>query len=90
VGVIYGCHVFVPRFKRQGSGHVLNIASLAGLISAPEMAPYNVTKAGVVALSETLFGELAPLGIGGHGGVPVVLRQRHRQHPAASAARTRA
>jgi NAD(P)-dependent dehydrogenase (short-subunit alcohol dehydrogenase family) len=63
-GVIYGCHAFVPRFKRQGSGHVLNIASVAGLISAPEMAPYNVTKAGVVALSETLFGELAPFGIG--------------------------
>jgi NAD(P)-dependent dehydrogenase (short-subunit alcohol dehydrogenase family) len=63
-GVIYGCHAFVPRFKRQGSGHVLNIASVAGLVSAPEMAPYNVTKAGVVSLSETLFGELAPLGIG--------------------------
>lgn len=63
-GVIYGCHAFVPRFKRQGSGHVLNIASAAGLLSAPDMAPYNVTKAGVVSLSETLYGELAPRGIG--------------------------
>jgi NAD(P)-dependent dehydrogenase (short-subunit alcohol dehydrogenase family) len=63
-GVIHGCHAFVPRFRRQRSGHVLNIASLAGLISAPNMAPYNVSKAGVVALSETLFGELAESGVG--------------------------
>jgi NAD(P)-dependent dehydrogenase (short-subunit alcohol dehydrogenase family) len=63
-GVIYGCHVFAPRFKAQGSGHVLNVASAAGLLSAPEMGPYNVTKAAVVALSETLSGELRPLGIG--------------------------
>lgn len=63
-GVIYGCHVFAPRFKAQKSGHILNVASAAGLLCAPEMAPYNVTKAGVVALSETLAGELAPDGIG--------------------------
>lgn len=63
-GVIYGCHTFVPRFRAQGSGHVLNVASTAGLIAAPEMGPYNVTKAAVVALSETLSGELRELGIG--------------------------
>ncbi len=63
-GVIYGCHVFGPRFKRQRSGHILNIASAAGLLCAPDMAPYNVTKAGVVAMSETLCGELAPFSVG--------------------------
>ncbi len=63
-GVIYGCHAFTPRFKAQGHGHILNVASAAGLLSAPEMAPYNVTKAAVVALSETLFGELSSFGIG--------------------------
>ncbi|WP_394822446.1 SDR family NAD(P)-dependent oxidoreductase [Pendulispora albinea] len=63
-GVVYGCHYFVPRMKEQGSGHIINIASAAGLLSAPEMGPYNVTKAGVVALSETLYPELAPFGIG--------------------------
>jgi NAD(P)-dependent dehydrogenase (short-subunit alcohol dehydrogenase family) len=63
-GVIYGCHAFVPRFKKQGSGHVLNVASAAGLLSAKGMAPYCVTKSGVVALSESLFLELAPRGIG--------------------------
>jgi NAD(P)-dependent dehydrogenase (short-subunit alcohol dehydrogenase family) len=58
-GVIYGCHAFVPRFKEQGSGAILNVASAAGLLSGPMLGPYNVTKAGVVALSETLRGELA-------------------------------
>jgi NAD(P)-dependent dehydrogenase (short-subunit alcohol dehydrogenase family) len=63
-GVIYGCHVFVPRFKQQGRGHVINVASAAGLLSAGEMGPYNVTKAGVVALSETLASELRTHGVG--------------------------
>ena len=63
-GVIHGCHVFVPRMRKQGSGHVLNVASAAGLICGPRMAPYNVAKAGVVALSETLAAELAGHGVG--------------------------
>ncbi len=63
-GPVYGCHAFVPAFKRQGGGHILNIASAAGLLAAPEMAPYNATKAAVVALSETLHAELAPFGVG--------------------------
>jgi len=57
-GVIYGCHVFVPFLRSQGHGHVLNVASAAGLLSAPRMGAYNVAKAGVVALSETLHAEL--------------------------------
>jgi NAD(P)-dependent dehydrogenase (short-subunit alcohol dehydrogenase family) len=63
-GVIYGCHSFVPKLRKQGSGHVLNVASAAGLLSGPQMAPYNVTKAGVVALSETLRADLAKDHIG--------------------------
>jgi NAD(P)-dependent dehydrogenase (short-subunit alcohol dehydrogenase family) len=63
-GVIHGCHTFVPRFRKQASGHVLNVASAAGLLSPPGMAPYNVTKAGVVAISETLRAELADTTIG--------------------------
>lgn len=62
-GVIYGTLAFLPQFRAQGSGHYVNIASAAGLICAPRMAPYNVAKAGVVALSETLSAELAPEGI---------------------------
>ncbi|HVY48567.1 MAG TPA: SDR family NAD(P)-dependent oxidoreductase [Minicystis sp.] len=63
-GVVYGCHVFVPRLKKQGRGHVINVASAAGFVSGPRMGPYNVSKAGVIALSETLAGELAGTGVG--------------------------
>ena len=63
-GVIHGCHVFAPRLRRQKSGHILNVASLAGLVHLPPLAPYNVAKAGVVALSETLRFELARDGVG--------------------------
>lgn len=59
LGVIYGCHAFVPRLRAQGHGHILNVASAAAFVSAPTMAAYNVAKAGVVALSETLAAELA-------------------------------
>ena len=53
-----------PRCSRQQrSGHIVNVASLAGLVHGPGMASYNATKAGVVALSETLSFELAPWGI---------------------------
>jgi NAD(P)-dependent dehydrogenase (short-subunit alcohol dehydrogenase family) len=63
-GVIHGCHVFVPRLRAQGHGHLLNVASAAGLVSFPYMGAYNVTKAGVVALSETLAAELHGSGVG--------------------------
>jgi NAD(P)-dependent dehydrogenase (short-subunit alcohol dehydrogenase family) len=63
-GAIHGCNVFVPRFRRQKRGHILNVASAAGLLCAPQMGAYNVTKAGVIALSETLYSELISEGIG--------------------------
>jgi NAD(P)-dependent dehydrogenase (short-subunit alcohol dehydrogenase family) len=58
-GVIHGVRAFVPRLVEQGEGHVVNTASMAGLTSAPMMGPYNVSKHGVVTLSETLAAELA-------------------------------
>lgn len=62
-GVINGIRSFVPLLLSQGRvAHVINTASLAGLVSSPLMAPYNVTKQAVVALSETLHYELAMLG----------------------------
>lgn len=63
-GVIHGCHTFVPRLRAQGHGHVLNVASAAGLVHAPEMAAYCAAKAGVVALSESLAAELIGSGVG--------------------------
>jgi NAD(P)-dependent dehydrogenase (short-subunit alcohol dehydrogenase family) len=58
MGTINGCHLFVPSMKRQRSGHILNIASAAAFVSAPMMSPYNISKAGVVSLSESLRSEL--------------------------------
>lgn len=58
-GVIHGVGAFVPHFVRQGSGHVVNTASAAGLGVIPGLAPYDVAKHGVVALSEVLRAELA-------------------------------
>ena len=63
-GPIHGCHVFSPRLKRQGFGHVINVASAAGLLSPPMLGPYNATKAAVIALSETLSAELRASGVG--------------------------
>jgi len=58
MGVVYGCHLFIPTFKKQQSGHIINIASVAGVSCAPQMGAYNMTKAAVIAISETLYGEL--------------------------------
>lgn len=63
LGVARGCHTFTPLLKEQRSGHLVNVASLAGLVHGPGMASYNATKAGVVAISETLQFELSPWGI---------------------------
>ena len=63
LGVARGCHTVTPLLKEQRSGHIVNVASLAGLVHGPGMASYNATKAGVVALSETLGYELAPWSI---------------------------
>jgi NAD(P)-dependent dehydrogenase (short-subunit alcohol dehydrogenase family) len=66
-GVIHGVRAFVPRLVAQGEGHVVNTASVAGLISPPGMGIYNVTKHAVVALSETLYQDLrmqsSPVGV---------------------------
>jgi NAD(P)-dependent dehydrogenase (short-subunit alcohol dehydrogenase family) len=58
MGVVRGCIEFGGLFKKQGFGHIVNVASMAGLIHSPEMDSYNVAKAGVVALSDTLKSEL--------------------------------
>ncbi|MFI7585686.1 SDR family oxidoreductase [Spongisporangium articulatum] len=62
--VVRGCRTFIPLFKAQGSGYIVNTASLAGIAQLPAMASYNTTKAAVIALSQTLRYELKPYGIG--------------------------
>ncbi len=62
-GVIHGVRVFTPILLAQGvEGHIVNTASMAGMIAGPGMSTYNVSKFGVVALSETLHQELLLLG----------------------------
>jgi NAD(P)-dependent dehydrogenase (short-subunit alcohol dehydrogenase family) len=59
-GVIHGVRVFTPILLRQDDeGHIVNTASVAGLIAPPGMGMYNVSKHAVVALSETLHHDLA-------------------------------
>ncbi len=58
-GVIHGVRVFVPIMRAQDTeAHIVNTASLAGLVSVPWMGIYNVTKHAIVTLSETLHHEL--------------------------------
>ncbi|MDJ0392460.1 SDR family NAD(P)-dependent oxidoreductase [Rhodococcus sp. G-MC3] len=62
-GVIHGCEAFVPLLRAAGRGGVINVASAAGFAAAPTMGPYNVGKAGVMSLSETLAAELSGTGV---------------------------
>jgi NAD(P)-dependent dehydrogenase (short-subunit alcohol dehydrogenase family) len=64
-GVVYGTETFVPLIKSHGEGgHIVNTASMAGMISPPGLEPYCATKFAVVAMSEGWFQQLAPMGIG--------------------------
>ncbi len=57
-GVIHGVRVFTKHLIAQGEGHIINTASVAGLMSAAGTGPYTVSKHAVIALSETLYAEL--------------------------------
>jgi NAD(P)-dependent dehydrogenase (short-subunit alcohol dehydrogenase family) len=64
-GVIYGVETFVPLIQSHGEGgHIVNTASMAGLLSGAGMEPYSATKYAVVAMSEGWAQQLAPMGIG--------------------------
>jgi NAD(P)-dependent dehydrogenase (short-subunit alcohol dehydrogenase family) len=62
-GPIHGCHVFAPILREAGYGGIINVASAAAFGAAPGMAAYNVSKAGVLSLSETLAAELSGTGV---------------------------
>lgn len=64
-GVVYGLDAFLPRMRRQsGEKHIVNTASLGGLIPLEGHSPYSSSKAAVIGLSESIAGELAPHGFG--------------------------
>src|SRR5256885_8715504 len=72
-GAIHGCLAFVPRMIAQGTAaHVVNTASMAGLVTPPLSGAYSATKHAVVALSEALVQDLAlrRAPIGGSGLCP--------------------
>ncbi|WP_280250575.1 SDR family NAD(P)-dependent oxidoreductase [Nocardia abscessus] len=62
-GVVHGCEVFAPGLRAAGHGGIINVASAAGFAAAPSMAAYNVSKAGVLSLSETMAAELSGSGV---------------------------
>jgi NAD(P)-dependent dehydrogenase (short-subunit alcohol dehydrogenase family) len=61
-GVIHGVRVFCPHLVEQDEGHIVNTASMAGLINVSGLGAYNVTKGAVVSLSETLYADLEAVG----------------------------
>lgn len=93
-GVIHGVRIFTPLMlenaKREPGyqGHIVNTASMAGLLNAPTMGVYNVSKHAVVSLSETLYQDLqlteAPIGASVLCPyfVPTGISQSHRNRPA--------
>ena len=85
-GVIHGIEAFVPRMVAKGEpGHIVNTASMAGLIASQGLGVYNTTKYAVVGLSETLHKDLRGYGIGVSVlcpmGVKTAIRQSARNRP---------
>jgi NAD(P)-dependent dehydrogenase (short-subunit alcohol dehydrogenase family) len=91
-GVIHGLRSFAPRLIAQDEGHIVNTASVAGLISPPASAAYNVTKHAVVTLSESLYHDLrersSRVGVSVlcPAYVPTGIADSERNRPAGSAA----
>jgi len=67
-GVIYGVHYFVPVMLKQNTeSHIVNTASVSGLIAGTSFGPYTVSKEAVISLSEVLYRQLEQRGIGNIG-----------------------
>jgi NAD(P)-dependent dehydrogenase (short-subunit alcohol dehydrogenase family) len=64
MGVVHGCHFFVPPMVERGRGHVVNVASMSGYIASPLLVAYTTTKFAVVGLSESLREEVYEKGVG--------------------------
>jgi NADP-dependent 3-hydroxy acid dehydrogenase YdfG len=62
-GVLYCTHAALPLMRTQGSGHVVNVSSVAGRVARAGSGVYNLTKFGVGAFSESLRQECVPLGV---------------------------
>jgi len=71
--VIHSIKAFLPRMLKKGSGHIVNVASGAGIIGSPEPLPYIASKFAIVGLSETFYGRLRNLGINVSVVVPAII-----------------
>ena len=80
MSVVHGCHIFMPVLKQQRSGHIANTASIAAVSCAPTMGAYNMTKAAVLAISETIYGELMDFNVQVSCIMPSYFRTNVAQH----------
>ena len=65
MGVVHGIRTFLPHIRAHGEGgHIVNTASMAGMINGMGFSPYSASKFAVVSMSEGLAAQLKPFGIG--------------------------
>jgi short-subunit dehydrogenase len=74
--VIHSLEVFLPKMLERRAGHIVNVASAAGIVGSTEPLPYVSSKFAVVGLSETLFGQLSSYGINVSVIVPTYIRTK--------------
>jgi NAD(P)-dependent dehydrogenase (short-subunit alcohol dehydrogenase family) len=98
MGVVHGVRLFTPMMLAAAkadpgySGHIVNTASMAGMLNPPNMGVYNVSKHAVVSLSETLYQDLSLVTDQVHASVlcpffvPTGINQSHRNRPGEFAA----
>jgi len=75
-GVVNGLLAFLPGMRDRGEGHVVNTASMGGLLAGPDLGVYSTTKFAVVAISEALRQEAAGFGVGVSVLCPGLVRTR--------------
>ena len=78
--VILATHTVIPFLLKVNSGSIVNMASMAGIANLPKMSPYNVTKAGIISLSETLAHELSKTNVRVKCVMPTFFRSSVLQH----------
>lgn len=80
LGTMYCTKTFLPQLLKQGSGHIVNVASVAGSIGIPRMAAYCASKFAMLGFSESLFHELKGTGVGVTVVSPIMVRTNFFKH----------
>jgi short-subunit dehydrogenase len=80
LGMMYCTKAFLPQLLKQGSGHIVNVASVAGSIGIPGMAAYCASKFAMLGFSESLFHELKGTGVGITVVSPIMVRTNFFNH----------